>query len=56
MEALSWDQSGLGYRNENGTLDGSAQFADSLVSHTVSEEFEKILDSRAVYGLLKYLP
>lgn len=44
-ESLSWDQSGLGYRNENGTLGGSAQFADSFISQTAHEEFEKILES-----------
>jgi diaminopimelate decarboxylase len=43
--SLTWDGSGLGYRNENGTLKGSPQFIDSFIDQTGPEEFSKILNT-----------
>lgn len=42
-ESMSWDGSGLGYRNEKGTLQGSPQFADSFIPQTPANELRTIL-------------
>jgi diaminopimelate decarboxylase len=42
-EPMSWDGSGLGYRNEKGTLQGAPQFADSYISQTPANELRTIL-------------